>query len=168
MLSIFAKLLKLLNSDQNPNQLSLAVCFGLAIGLMPSFTLFLPLLLVAVCIIKANLSLLFLIWGLFEAVAYIADPALHYIGYSLLTNESLQLTWTSLAQSSAWKLTAFNNSLVMGAVVVILVLWLPVYVLSRVLIVQYREKIQASFERFKVTQALKGSKLFKLYQGLAD
>lgn len=168
MLTIFAKLLKLLNSEQSPSQLALAICFGLAIGLMPGFSMFLPILLIVVCIIKANLTLLFLVWGLFEAVAYIADPALHQVGYSVLNAESLQVTWTSLAQSNFWKLTAFNNSLVMGAAVAILVLWLPVYFLARVLIVQYREKMQGFFEKFKIAQMLKGSKLFKVYQGLGD
>ena len=99
MLTILAKLLQYLNSNQNPNQLALAVCFGLSIGLMPSFSLILIILLMMVCVIKANISLLVFIWCLFEAVAYIADPALHQLGYALLTAEPLQAIWTSMAVS---------------------------------------------------------------------
>jgi len=168
MLTILANLLKFLNSNQNPSQLALAVCFGLAIGLMPGFSMFLLILLMMVCLIKANISLLVLIWGLFEAIAYIADPALHQIGLSLLTADSLQVIWTSLSQSSFWTLTAFNNSLVMGSAVAIIVLWLPVYFLVRILIIQYREQIQDVFKQLKVTQLLKGSKFFHVYQRLGN
>ena len=166
MLTIFARLLKLLNSDQNPSQLALAVCFGLAVGLMPSFSLFLLILFVLVCLIKANITLFLLVWGLFEGIAYIADPALHQLGYGLLTADSLQAAWTGLAQSSFWKLTAFNNSLVMGALVTILVLWLPVYLCVHSLVSRYRDYVQESFEKFKVVQLLKGSRFFKIYQEL--
>jgi len=168
MLTILAKFLKFLNSNQNPNQLSLAVCFGLAIGLMPGFSMFLIILLMMVCVIKANLSLFVFIWGLFEAVAYIADPLLHQLGYTLLTAESLQSIWTVLAQSSFWTLTAFNNSLVMGSSVAIITLWLPVYFLVRVLIVTYRQQIQETFKQLKITQLLKGSKFFHTYQSLGN
>jgi len=168
MLDILAKLLKFLNSNQNPSQLALAVCFGLAIGLMPGFSLFLLMLLMMVCLIKANISILLVVWGLFEAVAYIADPVMHQIGYSLLTTESLQPIWISLSQSSFWTLTAFNNSLVMGSIVAIIVLWLPVYFLVRMLVIQYREQIQDVIKQLKVTQLLKGSKFFHVYQRLGN
>jgi len=93
MLTIFAKLLKLLNSDQNPGHLALAVCFGLAVGLMPGFSLFLLILIVLLCVFKANLTLFFLVWGVFEGVAYVFDLVLYSLGYSLFTSEGLQATW---------------------------------------------------------------------------
>jgi uncharacterized protein (TIGR03546 family) len=168
MLTILAKLLNILNSNQNPNQLALAVCFGLAVGLMPGFSLFLLILLILVCLIKANISMFLLVWGLFEAVAYITDPVLHNIGYSLLTTESLQTIWISLSQSSFWILTAFNNSLVLGSTVSILILWLPVYFLVRLLISQYRNKIQGVFMQLRIVQILKGSKFYQTYQGVGN
>jgi len=168
MLTILAKLLQFLNSNQNPNQLALAVCFGLAIGLMPSFSALLIILLMMIYVIKANLSLFIFIWGLFEVVAYIADPVLHQLGYAILTAESLQTIWISLAQSSFWILTAFNNSLVMGSTLAIITLWLPVYFLVRVFIVNYRLQIQGTFKQLKITQILKGSKFFHTYQRLGN
>lgn len=168
MLTILAKLLQLLNSNQNPNQLALAVCFGFAVGLMPGFSLFLLILLVLVCLIKANISMFLLVWGLFEAVAYIADPVLHEVGYSVLKNESLQTIWIDLYQSSFWVLTAFNNSLVMGSTVAILILWLPVYFLIRLLIMQYRGKIQGSFEQLRIIQIFKASKFYHVYQRVGN
>ncbi|GLQ31219.1 TIGR03546 family protein [Litoribrevibacter albus] len=167
MLTIFAKLLKLLNSDQNPNHLALAVCFGLAVGLMPGFSAFLLIIVVLICVLKANLTLFFLVWGLFEGIAYVFDPVLHQLGYLLLTSDSLHSLWTGLIQSSFWKLTAFNNSLVMGALVSILVLWVPVYLLSLWIVKSYRTRIQAFIEKWKVTQFLKGSKFYRVYQSLA-
>ncbi|MFT7185257.1 MAG: hypothetical protein ACI84K_000632 [Pseudohongiellaceae bacterium] len=168
MLTILAKLLQNLNSNQNPNQLALAVCFGLAVGLMPGFSLFLVILLILVCLIKANISMFLFIWGLFEAIAYVADPALHQIGYSLLTTESLQTIWVSLSQSSFWILTAFNNSLVMGSTVSILILWLPVYFMVRLLIRHYRDQIQGVFKELRIMQILKGSKFYHVYQTVGN
>lgn len=168
MLTIFAKLLKLLNSDQNPGHLALAVCFGFAMGLMPGFSAFLLILIVLICIFKANLTLFFLIWGVFEGVAYVFDPVLHQLGYALLTSDGLHSLWAGLIQSSFWKLTAFNNSLVMGALVSILVLWVPMYLLSYWLVKSYRNKIKTYVEKFKITQLVKGSKFYKVYQSLAS
>ena len=168
MLTIFAKLLQFLNSNQNPRQLALAVCFGLAIGLMPGFSLFFLMLLMLVCLVKANISMLLFVWGLFEAIAYIGDPALHQLGYAILTAAPLQDFWTSLAQSNFWVLTAFNNTLVMGATIVILTLWVPIYVLIRFSIKQYREQIQDVFQQLKIMQLLKGSKFFHVYESLGN
>lgn len=168
MLTILAKLLQFLNSNQNPNQLALAVCFGLAVGLMPGFSLFLLILLILVCLIKANISMFFFVWGLFEAIAYVSDPALHQIGYSVLTDPSLESLWINLSESSFWILTAFNNSLVMGACIAIVILWLPAYFLVRLLITQYREQVQGVFKRLKIMQLLKGSKFFHVYQNLGN
>jgi uncharacterized protein (TIGR03546 family) len=167
MLTVLAKLLKLLNSDQNPGHLALAVCFGLAVGLMPGFSMFLFILVILVCLFKANLTLFFLVWGLFEGVAYLLDPVLHELGYSILTNDSLHATWAEMIQSSFWKLTTFNNSLVMGALVVILLLWLPVYLITFVLVKSYRKSLQVVLDKFKITQIIKGSKLFKVYQSIS-
>jgi uncharacterized protein (TIGR03546 family) len=167
MLTILAKLLKLLNSDQNPSHLALAVCFGLAIGLMPGFSAFLVIWVILLCVFKANLTLFFLVWGIFEGVAYVFDPMLHQLGYQLLTSEGLNALWADMIQSSFWKLTAFNNSLVMGALIVSLVLFVPVYLLVLWLVKSYRDKIQTFIEKWKITQMLKGSKFYRVYQSLA-
>lgn len=166
MLTVLAKLLKLLNSDTNPAQLALAVCFGLSIGLMPGFSALLLVLFILVCVIKANLTLFLLVWGIFEGVAYVFDPLIHQLGYWVLTQPSLSTFFTELLNSSVWTLAAINNTLVMGAALVILALWLPVFFLVKVLVVKYRSNIQRLIEKFKIVQMLKGSKFFKLYQEL--
>lgn len=166
MLTIIAKLLKLLNSEQSPAQLALAVCFGLAAGLLPGFSLLFVILLVLVCLIRANLTLFLLTWGLFEGVAYLVDPALHALGYNLLTAESLQGLWTGFAQSAFWQLMAFNNTLLLGAAITVLAFWLPVYFLVYVLISQYRGKVKGIIDKLKIVQVIKGSKLFKIYMEL--
>jgi len=55
----------------------------------------------------------------------------------------------------------------MGALVTILALWVPVYLAVYILVKSYRTNIQSFVEKFKLTQMLKGSKFFKVYQSVA-
>jgi uncharacterized protein (TIGR03546 family) len=76
--------------------------------------------------------------------------------------------WTEWSQSDFWRLTAFNNTLVMGSLLLSLLAFVPVLVVSRLLIVMYRGKLLAWIEKLKVVQVLKASKFVNVYKSLAD
>ena len=61
-------------------------------------------------------------------------------------------------------LSNFNNTVVMGSVVTALILTIPLYPLTKKFVVYYREKIDPKFEKFKIVQMVKGSKLYGLYE----
>jgi uncharacterized protein (TIGR03546 family) len=163
VLTIIAKLLKVLNSDTNPSQLALAVCFAAALGLTPLAAPHNALLLFLLLILRINLSLFLISWGLFTLIAYLFDPVSHALGLALLQADALQGLWQSLHSSNFWRFLGFNNSLILGSSVVSLVLAAPLFFISRRLITQYRDHIIQWVSQSKLGIWLKGGKLFSAY-----
>ena len=167
MLSVIAKLLKVLNSDDNPAQVALAVVFALIMGLTPLMSPHNILILLLVLFIRVNLSFFLLSFALFSGLAYLLDPLSNQVGASILHNEGLQSLWTSLYQSSFWRVMAYNNTLVMGSVCLSLILALPIYWAVIWAITRYRDKIRAKIAQTRLMLFVKGTRLFSLYEKLS-
>ena len=167
MLEMLAKLLKALNSESNPIQISLAFSLGMIVGFTPFMSMHNLLVLLLACILRVNFSGFILAVTVFAGIAYALDPLFILIGESLLTNESLQPFWTLLYQSDVWRVSHFNNTLTLGSLVVSLVLFVPGVFVFRVLIVKYREHILNWIKKLKLVQVFQGNKLYKAYQKIS-
>jgi len=87
---MIANLLKILNSDADPSQISLALGFALVSGLLPFFSPVSLLILLIVFLLRVNLSAYLLGTAFFSGVAYLLDPLLHRIGLAILTVGQLE------------------------------------------------------------------------------
>jgi len=166
MIKLLAKLLRVLNSETEPGQISLGLCFAMIAGLTPLLSLHNLLVLFLVLILKVNLSAFLLGLVAFTGVAYLLDPLFHQIGLAVLTLPALADLWTALYQSVWWRLEHFNNSIVMGSLVFSLALFIPVFMLANLLIRRYRQHILAWVQKTRIMQMLKASKLYQTYQSL--
>src|SRR5512136_2206714 len=110
MIKLIANLLKILNSDADPSQISLALGFALVSGLLPFFSPLSILVLFIVFLLRVNLSAYLLGTAFFSGIAYLLDPLLHRIGLALLTAGVLEGFWTALYNSTLWRIQRFNNS----------------------------------------------------------
>lgn len=160
------KLLKALSSDASPWQLAFGIMFGMIIGLTPVFRLHNLLILFIVLFFRVNLTTFLVSFTLFSGIAYILDPGMLSLGESLLTNPDLQSTWTVLYNTSIGQLSQFFHTLTLGSLVLSIILAPLVLVASKVLIVQYRQRIMAWVNKLKIVQFLKSSRLFQLYQDI--
>jgi uncharacterized protein (TIGR03546 family) len=167
MLRAVAKLLKALNSESNPGQISLAFCLAMIAGFTPLLSLHNLLVLFLVLLLRVNLSAFLLGLGLFSGVAYLLDPLFHRLGLAVLTADPLLALWTGLYDITVFRLAYFNNSVVMGSLLVSLLLAVPLFVVSRVLIVKYREHVLVWVQKSRVLQILKGSKLYRVYHSVS-
>ena len=167
MITTIAKILKVLNSETTPGQISLALCFALIAGLTPLYSLHNLVVLLLVLFLRVNLSTFIVGWIFFSGLAYILDPIFHRLGLALLTAPSLEALWTSLYNMLIFRLSKFNNSIVMGSVLFSLIFFLPVYFLSNILINKYRDHILAWVRKTRLVQLLKGSKLFQAYEAVS-
>jgi len=84
----------------------------------------------------------------------------------ILTAPTLEGLWTTLYNTTLWRLVRFNNTIVMGSVVFSLALFVPLYFLSNVLILRYREHVLAWVEKTRLMQFFKASKVYQIYQSL--
>lgn len=168
MLTMLAKLLKALNSESAPWQVALAFSMSLIVALTPMFSLHNLLVLLLAFVIRVNLSAFFLGVAAFSLLAMVIDPLSIQLGASLLAQPGFQDFWTELYQSDFWRMTAFNHTLVLGGLLLSLLAFIPVFVLSRLLIVMYRQRLLNWISRLKVVQVLKAGKFYSLYKSLAE
>jgi len=163
---MLAKLLKALNAEGSPSQISGAFVLGMIIGFTPLGTPHNLLILFFALVLRINLTGFLLAWGVFSAIAYLLDPVFITLGEHLLTHPELKETWRGMYVVDAWRVTRFNNTLVLGSLVVSLVMALPAFFLFNLLIRQYREHVLAAVQTSKIVQMLKANKLYRIYNAL--
>ena len=163
MIKMIANLLKILNSDANPSQISMAFGFALISGLLPFFSPFSLLVLLIVFILRVNLSAYLLGTAFFSGLAYLLDPVLHRVGLALLTAAPLEGLWTALYNSTLWRVQKFNNSVVMGSLAVGILCFAPLVLLANALIRRYREHVLAWVKKTRLMQAFTASKFYDIY-----
>lgn len=142
------KFLKLLNSEQAPHQLSLGLAFAMIVGFTPTLSLHNLLVLFFLLTLRANLSSFALGWVLFSLLGLLLDPLFHSIGQQLLTLPDLQQMWTAMYNSSFWRLSHFNNTILLGSLLFSVLAFLPFFLLSNRLIRLYRQRWQERMGRF--------------------
>ena len=167
MINIIARILKILNSESDPGQISLALCLSMIVGLTPLYSLHNLLAVFLVLILRVNLSAFLLGWLFFSAIAYLLDPLFHRIGLNLLTAGVLESLWTTLYNLTLLRLARFNNTIVMGSLLFSLVAFVPLYIFSNFLIIKYRDHVLAWIRNTRMMTAIKASKFYSAYERLS-
>lgn len=167
MLRLIANLLKILNSESAPAQISLALAFGMIVGLTPFWSLHNLVVLFLVCILRVNLSAFLVGVAVFSGFAYLLDPLMENVGTKLLTDPSLREFWTTLYNTTGWRLTRFNNTLTLGSFVCAVSAAIPFFFLSQVIIKQYRLRLLAWVNRLKVVTWLRATPFYRAYRALS-
>ena len=162
MLTLIAKILKVLNSEASPWQIGWAIGLGLLAGLLP-FGFLTLLILLIVCLFTINLSTFLLVWGLCSGLMFIFGDALEALTWQYAQQPGLlQL----LASTETLQLLHLHHTLVLGAFVLGLLLLLPVAWLGALLVKQYRLRVMSKFQKLRIVQMLNATKLVQLYQKL--
>jgi uncharacterized protein (TIGR03546 family) len=167
MVKTIAKLLKVLNSDADPSQISLALGFALISGLLPFISPLSLLVLFVVFMLRVNLSAYFLGTAFFTGIAYLLDPLLHRIGLAVLTAAPLEGLWTVLYNSTIWRIQKFNNSVVMGGLAFGVLCFVPLVFLANALIRRYREHVLAWVRKTRLMQAITASRFYDVYSKIS-
>jgi uncharacterized protein (TIGR03546 family) len=164
LLALIQKLIRTLNSEGTPNQIAAGITIGAVLGLTPLISLHNLLLISLAVITRVSLPGVMLGWMLFVPVGFIFDPQFHLIGQWLLLNPSLESLWASLYNTPVIALSNFNNTIVLGSFTGWLVVTLPVFFISRIGVIKYREHLYNKLEKTKLFKAVKASKLYKIYR----
>ncbi|MFO7984087.1 MAG: TIGR03546 family protein [Desulfuromonadales bacterium] len=164
MLRLLARLLKALNSESDPGQISLALCFAMICGFTPLFSPHNVIVLFLALVLRVNLSGFLVGLAVFSALSFALDPIFHQFGLFLLTAEPLQGFWTALYNTTFFRLDRFNNSIVMGSLVFSLIAFVPCYFLFNRLIRAYRDRVMEWVRKSRIAMAIKGSKFYQIYR----
>ena len=168
MIKIFLKLIKALNSDTDPHQISLALGFAMIMGLTPLLSLHNLLVLLLIFTLRINISSFILGFLVFSGTAYLLDPIFHKLGFMILTLPPLKGIWTELYNMTIFRIENFNNSLVMGSLFLSMVLFIPFVLLMNMLIKRYRENVLKWVEKSRIIQGLKATKIYRLYEAISE
>ena len=136
----------LLTSERRPRQLALGVALGVVIGLMPKANLLALGLVCLLFILRANIVSAAVTALVFTWLGLIADPVLHHFGKSVLQILPFQgwYAWLYRLPFAPW--TQFNNTVVMGALFLGALQFLPTYRLAK----RYFERRYGAHEDWRV------------------
>jgi uncharacterized protein (TIGR03546 family) len=163
-IKLLKSIINLLHSDVSPRQIAGGVALGSLIGFTPFFSLNTLFVIFLILIINVNIGAAILAVGLFSIIAFFIDPLAHVVGYFLLVQvPSLHPFWTALYNMPLVPFTRFNNTVMLGSIVIALLLFLPIYALCARLIVLYREKYRSTVDGWKIMKFLKMTSVYSLY-----
>jgi len=130
----------------SPAQLAAGLTLGMMIGLIPKDSAITYFLLGVLLVIRANL-IAATVAGLCAAgLAGILTPVFHSVGLYLLESTTLKPLWQQLDELPLVGWTRFNNSLVMGSLVIGMLSAFPVFRISKKWFAAYGP---ASYRRFR-------------------
>lgn len=168
MLTQIIKFIRVLGSEAEPIQISLAMALAMIVGFTPLLSLHNVPVILLVIMLRVNIASFLLAWVFFSAIAYLLDPLFHSLGLSLLQQASMQDTWTQMYNSTFWRVTHFNNTIVMGSLVVSLLAFIPMVLFMNVLIKRYRTHVVAYLKDSKIAAFLQNSKLVTRISSMAE
>lgn len=163
LLKLLQSLFKTLNSKGTPGQVAMGMAMGAALGLTPLVSAHNLVVFALALVLDLSLGGFFLGWTLTVPLGFALDPLFHAVGSRLLGAPALQGLWTSLYNVPGVPLTNFNNSIVLGSVVVWVALFVPLFFLARWLIAKYRVTVYERLRKTKFFQAVGASKLANVY-----
>lgn len=163
-LRLLKDLVAALHGGSDPRHLAAGFALGAAIGLIPKGNLFAVLFLLLFFALRLNKGLALMSAVFFTPVGYAVDGPAHKIGLALLKAPALAGLWTALYDLPIVPLTRFNNTVVLGNLVLGLALFAPLYFFFLRFVAWYNANLAAKIERLKAVQWLKGLWFFQVYQ----
>ncbi len=163
LLKQFFALIQLLNSDTGTNQIAAGIACGLILGFAPVFSLQTVLVIFLLFFFRIQIGAATLAAFAFKFIAWIVDPISNRLGMLVLEAEPLQPLFTKMYNMPIVPLTRFYNSIVMGSGVLSIVLAIPVFILSKILVQKYRKSVLERFRETKFWKVVKATAFYKWY-----
>lgn len=157
LLRPFRFLAKAVTSENAPRQLAWGFALGVLIGLVPKGNLIAVALMMILGATRVNLGAGMLAAFIFSWVGMLTDPLTHRVGLAILEIESLRPFYMSLYNLPLVPWTHFNNSIVLGSLLLGIALLYPVYRLTEPQFEKYAPKLEERLKKFKVVKLLWGT-----------
>jgi uncharacterized protein (TIGR03546 family) len=163
-LRLFKDLLASLHGGADPRHLAAGFALGAALGLIPKGNLFAAFFLLLFFALRLNKGMALMSATVFTPIGYAVDGLAHRIGLALLKAPALSGLWTSLYDLPVVPLTRFNNTVVLGNLVLGLALFAPLYFACLRFVAWYNVTWAARIEKLRLVQALKSMWWYQSYQ----
>ncbi len=140
---IINKLFNILRYEVSPSQISLSLILGMFLGFLHLSNLLSLFIIMLILLLNVNISISLIGLIIFWLLSILFNSLFHNIGYALLVDATLlKGFWTLLYNLPIVPLTKFNNTIVMGGLVFSIVFTIPVFILSRFVVIKYRKNLE--------------------------
>jgi uncharacterized protein (TIGR03546 family) len=164
LLKLLQSLIKTLHSDGTPGQVAAGMALGAALGLTPLMNVHNLVILALILVLNVSFGGALLGWALFAPFGFLLDPVFDRVGRQLLLDTpSLQPIWTSWFNAPVVPYTNFNNSIVLGSLLVWAALALPIFFAARYGVSRYRATLGERVRRSRFYNAVTASKAYNVY-----
>lgn len=153
-----------LHGGSDPRHLAAGFALGAALGLIPKGNLFAAVFLLLFFALRLNKGMALMSATFFTPLGYLVDGIAHQLGLALLKAPALRGLWTALYDLPVVPLTLFNNTVVLGNLVLGLVLFAPLYFFFLRFVAWYNATWAVRVEQLRLVQALKGMGWYQRYQ----
>ncbi|WP_294428125.1 TIGR03546 family protein [uncultured Treponema sp.] len=154
MIDKIVSLFKALNANVNPGEIAHAFSCGILLGFMPKNNLLWYIVFVFIFFIRINKPMYLIMVLIASTFAPVMDNLFDNVGYALLTVPSLADFFGMLLEIPFVAFTKFNNSVVIGSLIVGLILYIPMYALGRVLVFLWRKHIAQAIRHTKLAKTI--------------
>ena len=136
------KTIAALNSNNRPGEVAAALTLGTVLAMMPADNITWFAILAVTFFLKINFGAEMVLAAVLKPFAPLFDPVFDFVGYKILTIESLAPIYTKLSSMPVIPFTGFNNTVVIGSLIIMAVLAVPLFFLYKILLKLYRGKIR--------------------------
>lgn len=149
-----AKLIAALNSNSKPGAVAAAVSTAFLLALIPSLNIFWPLLFLISLIVRLNWGFEIVFIALFKWLIPLVDPFVEPLGWRMLQSDMLSSLIYHINGIPGLIFLGLNDSLMIGGLLTGAAVWLPLFLLSILIISLYRKKLSPRIARSKFVLAI--------------
>lgn len=161
-LKVCRKLIAIILENDTPAMVALGFSLGMLLGLHPFNILYFFLIALLILLFKTNIGASFLGVLLFSLISPLFKGLSNKIGtWLLLDTPSLRPLFETLYSAPLLPYLNFNNTYILGSLVLGMLLFLPVFFGFYAFIRYLRSTLKARLERAKWVKWLKASTLFR-------
>jgi len=156
IIKLLKSIFQALQTDISPVQVAFGFALGAFLGFVPGILLF-CFFFIVIMILRVNIGAALAGWTLFGLIGLLTDPLADILGFFVLKLGFLQGLWTGFYNASVIPWTNFNNTIVMGNIVLAILLFFPLYYFSKKFIIWYRANYRDKIAKYRIVKILTAS-----------
>ncbi|MGI5068899.1 DUF2062 domain-containing protein [Treponema denticola] len=142
MIKYVTSFFRAINANAHPGDIAHAVALGLFLAILPKNNLTFTFLFFLSIFIRINKGAFFISFILFGFVTPFMDVLINNIGFWAVQLSFLRPIFIALENIPFVALFKLSNTMVLGGIIWGLTLYIPVYILTRIIIAKYRKYMQ--------------------------
>ncbi|MBL4884841.1 MAG: TIGR03546 family protein [Planctomycetaceae bacterium] len=150
-------MIRALTAESSHKQIAVGIALGMIVGLVPKGNLLAFVLLMSFSSLRISLPAVFFSAFAFSWVAMLIDPVTHWVGEAVLTQSSLVPFWTWLYDHPLVPWTQFNNTIVMGSLLIGIGACYPLYRVALHLVEKYEPAVSTRVKKMRLSKWLFGA-----------